>query len=328
LPEAAPNLFSTDRAACERARRAFLAAVPAFADGWAPFVSSSERTLPSVPPAVRTAWRLLGADALAWARSAPEQPLAWLRVLLPSLLLHHPAPAAAASATALTSAARATDVFAGAFPSALADRDAGVWRYTPRTAAERRPPVAGDTDASVAPGKVTAGQRRALRLVKAGRLSAAARALTAPPEALRTPAVRDNACGLFPPIRPGLATTSSVEAEFPGPLAAEVELGRSAGVPEALPRETVADAIRRVPRGSAPGPSGHRMEHLRAFGENGQAALAGVVLLLAGSDGARLLTSLAAYALAGADLLLLCKPGGLDVDGLPRLRPIGMPQQL
>jgi len=70
------------------------------------------------------------------------------------------------------------------------------------------------------------------------------------------------------------------------------------------------------------------MEHLRAFGENGQAALAGVVLLLAGSDGARLLTSLAAYALAGADLLLLCKPGGLDVDGLPRLRPNGMPQQL
>jgi len=53
-----------------------------------------------------------------------------------------------------------------------------------------------------------------------------------------------------------------------------------------------------------------------------------VFLLLAGAEVERLVPSLAAHAMAGADLLLLCKPGRLDVDGLPKLRPIGMPEQL
>jgi len=70
------------------------------------------------------------------------------------------------------------------------------------------------------------------------------------------------------------------------------------------------------------------MEHLRALGDEGQAALAGVVHLLAGEAAVRLVPAVAAHALAGADLLLLCKPGGTDVDGLPRLRPIGMPEVL
>ncbi|GAB0498699.1 hypothetical protein MMPV_010046 [Pyropia vietnamensis] len=38
--------------------------------------------------------------------------------------------------------------------------------------------------------------------------------------------------------------------------------------------------------------------------------------------------SVARTALAGADLLLLRKPGGLAADGLPKLRPIGMPEAL
>ena len=53
-----------------------------------------------------------------------------------------------------------------------------------------------------------------------------------------------------------------------------------------------------------------------------------MVLLLGSSDEERLVPPLAAHALAGSDLLLLCKPGGLDADGLPRLRHIGIPEQL
>jgi len=102
------------------------------------------------------------------------------------------------------------------------------------------------------------------------------------------------------------------------------KFGRASGVPRVLSREAVVDAIRRALRGSAPGPSGLRMKHLRALGDEGQAALAGVVRLLADEKAERLVTPLAAHALAGAGLLQLCKPGGLDVNGVSRLRPIGM----
>ena len=271
----------------------------------------------------------MGADALAWARRALEEPLAWLWVLLlPSILLHYPAQGATTSSAPLPHAARAAAVFSGDFSSALADRDAGVWRSAIRTAGKGWPLGAGRAAAPDAPGRVKASQRRSLLLVRDGRLSAATRAPTAAPVEPRTTAVWDKACSLFPPARPGLATTESLEADFPGALAAAVDFARSAGVPDDLHREAVADAIRRAPRSSAFGPSGLQMEHLRAFGEDGQAALAGLVLLLGSADGESLVPPLAADALAGADLLLICKPGGLDTDGLPRLRPIGMPDQL
>jgi len=133
---------------------------------------------------------------------------------------------------------------------------------------------------------------------------------------------------LFPPSLDGLATVASVEREFPAALAEADAFGRISGVPAALPRAATDDALRRAPRGTAPGPSGLRMEHLRALGDSGQVALAAVVRLLAGPVSARRVPPLAAHALAGADLLLLCKPGGDDDDGLPRLRPIGMPEVL
>ena len=152
---------------------------------------------------------------------------------------------------------------------------------------------------------MTAAQRRALRLVRAGRLSAAARALTAAPVAPRTPAVWAKALGLFAPARPGLATTAPVKAELQASLAAAAAFSQTTGVPTALPRAAADEAIRRVPRGSAPGPSGLRMEHLRALGDEGQAALAGVVNVLAGEAAVRLVPGVAAHALAGADLLLL-----------------------
>jgi len=70
------------------------------------------------------------------------------------------------------------------------------------------------------------------------------------------------------------------------------------------------------------------MEHLRALGDEGQAALAGVVHLRAGEAAVRLVPAVVAHVLAGPDPLLLCKPGDDDVDGLRRLWPIGMPEVL
>ena len=131
---------------------------------------------------------------------------------------------------------------------------------------------------------------------------------------------------IFPPARPGLATTATVEAEFAAGLAAAAAFAQASGVLTALPRAAVEDAIRRAPRGSVPGTSGFRMKYLPALGDEGQAALTGVVHLLAGEATVWLMPAVAAHALAGADLLLLCKPGGEGVDGLPRLRPIGMPE--
>jgi len=77
-PGVCVELFVCDKRAWSRARRAFLSAVPPTADGWAPFVASPTRTHSSVPPGLRRAWRLFGADALSWVCRDPEQPLAWL----------------------------------------------------------------------------------------------------------------------------------------------------------------------------------------------------------------------------------------------------------
>jgi len=117
-----------------------------------------------------------------------------------------------------------------------------------------------------------------------------------------------------------------VEGGLPAELEAAATFGRPSGVPSVLPREAVADVIVCAPRGSAPGPSGSRTEHLRALGDEGLAAPAAVVRLLAGEAAERLIPPLAAHALARADLFLLYKPEGPDVDGLPCLRPIGMPE--
>jgi len=163
---------------------------------------------------------------------------------------------------------------------------------------------------------VTAGQRRALRLVRAGRLSAAARALLSLPVAARTPAVWAKALRLFPPATPGLATNASVAAALPAALDEAAAFGRRSTRPPALPREAVNDAIRRAPRGSAPGPSSLRMEHICTLGGEGQADVVAVVRLRAGEAPVRRVPPLAAQALAGATLLPLCKSGGVDVDGL------------
>ena len=236
------------------------------------------------------------------------------------MLLHHHAPGPAAASSPLDHAQRAAAPLKRNFAAAFADRDAGVWRPPPLAARPRQGSPSG--------GGTTAAQSRALPLVRAGRLGAAARALTATPFAPRTPAVWENALALFPPARPGLATAPTLAAAFPAALTAAAEFGRAAGVPTALPRGAVDAAIRRAPRGSAPGPSGLRKEPLRALGEEEQASLGFVVRLRAGGVPVRRVPPLAAQTLAGAELLLLCKPGAADGDGLPRLRPIGRPEIL
>ncbi|GAB0498740.1 hypothetical protein MMPV_010088 [Pyropia vietnamensis] len=190
--------------------------------------------------------------------------------------------------------ARAEAVLNGEFSTALADRNAGVWRPSWRRCLdgwrrETRP-------AALAAKGLAPSQRRALRLVRAGRLSAAARTLLADEPAPHTAAVWRKATSLFPPATSASASAASVEAEFADLLADAAEFGDGATVPRGVTRE--ADA------------------------------LVGVVELLVSAAAVTRVPAAAAHALAGADLLLLAKPGGVGGDGLPGLRPIGMPETL
>lgn len=161
--------------------------------------------------------------AMEWTRRQPEQEHAWLwQLLLPSLLLHVPAPPRDGrhTPTPLTRAARAAALLSGEFAAALADRNAGMWRPPPDG---DRPGGGGSRSwagGARRGGRVpptaalppTAAERRVLRLVRAGRLSAAARALLAEPAAPCNPAVLAKAGALFPPATPALAAVASVEA--------------------------------------------------------------------------------------------------------------------
>lgn len=68
------------------------------------------------------------------------------------------------------------------------------------------------------------------------------------------------------------------------------------------------------------------MEHLVALDAEGLDALVRVAELLVGDAVVRRVPPLTVHALTGADFLLLVKPGEPDVDGLPRLHPICMPE--
>jgi len=175
---------------------------------------------------------------------------------------------------------------------------------------------------------VSAAQRRALRQVAAGRLSAAARSLVAEEAAPQTGAAWAKAQALFPPATPTLATRATVQAAFPAELAEAAAFGARRAAAPGVTRAGVAAVVREAPRGKAPGPSGLRVEHLWALDAAGRDALGGVLVLLAGPAGAARMPACASRALAGTDLLLLRKPGGVQADGLPRLRPIGMPEVL
>ncbi|GAB0497290.1 hypothetical protein MMPV_008621 [Pyropia vietnamensis] len=109
----------------------------------------------------------------------------------------------------------------------------------------------------------------------------------------------------LPPATPASASAASVEAEFAYLLADAAEFGDGATVPRGVTREAVREAIR----------------------SGGGDALVGVVELLVSAAAVTRVPRRGRPRLAGADLLLLAKPGGVG-DGLPGLRPIGMPETL
>ena len=325
------SLFVGDHAAWVCARGQCLQRVAPAGAPWAPLIASGARTVAHAQGAVVGAWRALAADALDWVRRQPAHSGAWLWLLLfPSLLLHAPcrtpADAPDRPQPPLPHKARAAALMRADFVATLADRNAGVWR--PGWA--RPVPEGGEADRrgggrAAAP---TRAQRCALKLVRAGRLSAAAQALGSATPAPRTAAVWDKAVALFPPTSSASATPASVAADFSAALAGADDFGKRPIVPRAIPRMTVVDAVPGVPKGSAPGPSGLRPEHLWALSAVGQAALLEVLLLLCGDAAVSRVPAVVRHALAGADHHLLHQAGRVGADGLPRLRHIGMPEVL
>lgn len=269
----------------------------------------------------------------------------WL-LLLPSLLLHQPSATSipARRAVRVSYAARAAAVLRQEFAVALADRGGAIWRppsdpsppppsvSAPRgdgASAPAAPAFAPEVGSGVSPRRrTTATQRRALRQTRHGRLSAAAWTLLSEPLAPGTLEIWRKVLLLFPSASPDLATAASVEAAFAAELASLAAAAGRLAVPRTVSRDTVTLAIRAALRGSSPGPSGHRVEHLWALAEGGREALVGVLLLLTGEAAMKRMPPVARAALAGADLMLVRKPGGLAADGLPKLRPIGMPEAL
>jgi len=164
--------------------------------------------------------------------------------------------------------------------------------------------------------------------VAAGRLSAAARTLVAEEAAPQTGAAWATASALFPPATPTLAAPATVHAAISAELEEAAAFGARRGAPPGVTCDGVAAVVREAPRGKAPGPSGLRVEHLWALDAAGRDALGGVLVLLDGPAAASSLPACASRALAGTDLLLLRTPGGVQADGLPRLRPIRMTEVL
>jgi len=171
-------------------------------------------------------------------------------------------------------------------------------------------------------------QRWALRQVWRGRLSAAAHTLQGAPAAPLTRAVWRSARWLFPRAETGLATTTSVEADFGPELEVAAAHGAAGGGQAGVTAATVVATIRSAARVSAPGPSGLRMERLWALAEGSRDALVGVVRLLASDATTSVVPAVSIHALAEAALLLLVKLGAPDADGVPKLRPIGMLETL
>jgi len=266
------TLFFRERSRWERRRASFLLVQAPTPDARPSLVASGARTADRVPASALPAWQQQGADALSWARREPGNATAWLWLLTRSSLpLHVPAPTRGRGEgpAPRTHAARAAAIVEGKVSAALRDRNVGVWRDPPGSSgppaapvAPEAPPSALPPDSPVAlrspraasatariPSLVRRGfpfrststrvhlnrvQRRALRQVWRGRLSAATRTLQGAPAAPHTRAAWRVAQRLFPRAAPGLATTASVEAEFGPELDAAAAHGAAGGYPVGL----------------------------------------------------------------------------------------------
>lgn len=261
-----------DPPAWAAARADFLRRAAPTAADWAPLAASGARTVAHMPTALLGAWRGLAADALNWVRREPEQQPTWKwLLLLPSLLLHMPAAAPATAPDAprppVPPILRADAVQNGEISTALAHRSAGVWRPEWRWDLDGRRRVLREGD-QPATG-LALSERRTPRLVRAGRLGAAAGALLADVPAPQSAAVGRMALLLFPPAASASASAASVEAELADLLADAADFGDGATVPRGVTREAVGEAFRRAPRGAAPGPSGLLSKNMRALDGGG-----------------------------------------------------------
>lgn len=340
-PAPAPSLFEADHGEWVRFRGAFIHRLVPDAAAWPGLVCACTRTVEHIPKALMPAWLLQAVYALMWTYREPGNASAWLwLLLLPSLLLHVPARGkrrAAGAPRPLSLAARAASVLGGILDLALPYRDAGIWKNPPGAGTERaarsanghrrtpEPRAADSRDSYISPAPA---KRRALRKVRTGRLRSIMRALADAPAAAATPATCDKARTLFPAHTPGLGNAASFTENFPDGLGAAEDFGAGPGGGLTLPARTVTAAIRAAPRGTAPGPSGLRMEHLWALCLRGQDALVAVVLVLASPAAVDAVPAVTTHALAGANMLLLVKPGAPHAWGIPPLRPIGMPETL
>jgi len=94
-------------------------------------------------------------------------------------------------------------------------------------------------------------------------------------------------------------------------------------VPRAVRMYAVFEAIRGAPKASSPGPLGLRSEHPWALSAAGQNSHADVVLLLKILAAVSPMLAVARHALAGADLLLVTKPGGSAPTACHASAPLG-----
>lgn len=217
----------------------------------------------------------------------------------------------------MTHAARAAAVLDGKFHAVLVDRDAGVWRDPLPSAQRPRPPhqaPVGTIDTFLFPTTLSRPVgRRVLRMGRKRRLGAAIRVLTGGPEVFQTLALWTKALGHFPTAIPDMATSEGIVIVHADVLADAERFGAVNGQ-QTLRAATVVAAVRAAPRGFPPGASGLRMEHHWALDQGGRDALVDVVLLLASSTAVYVVPQMATHALAGANLILLVKPGPCDGD--------------
>lgn len=117
-----------------------------------------------------------------------------------------------------------------------------------------------------------------------------------------------------------LATAAFFKAARTASLARAAAGGAKQVAPTKGTRDMITRAILSAPRRAAPGPSVVRTEHLRALGDAGFDGIVGDVELLVAE------AAVPAHTLKVTQLILLAKLKGHEVDGLPRLRPIAMPE--
>ena len=203
------------------------------------------RTVERLPPSVRWAWKEV-LDATEKAAADPmHSDIACLALqYLPSMLLF-PMNRGGTGGWRKWNA-RFRRFWSGEWESLLSESAT----FSPRGRDQFAPAARGDISAQSEPSPDDIKQKAAHRLVSQGELSRAAQRLIADKVATPNQATLDSLRRLHPPAEPP----------------SKPDVGRNEHF-EALSIDTeyLIAALKTAPRGSAPGPTGWRYEHLRAF---------------------------------------------------------------